>query len=322
MVLSQTERDEKLSALTSEQQEFLLNRVKRGKRTMFARVIARYKGISITESMTAEDLEQLIEDWRFIDFKDAGPDWRDTSDLKCECGRLLRRQYTVENRASGEVLRFGEQHFEEHTGMSPRIVMEVKNGFVGIDYELDELLVKMDNAWGLPFHIPDGFEVPDEYAVPMELGIPLLDRQEKRLRQLVRDFEESQWGFRPLNVQPIRTISTEQFPPSQVGLFNDDEQECSNRRESGPLPTVLSHDQEQFILQSIDEGVESARVICELMVKRGVAQKGRYTTGKPFIYPLVCLFLEHTAGIQCVKINGPEDRWYKRVNTLSKVSID
>lgn len=322
MVLSQTERDEMLSALTGEQQEFLLNHVKRGKRTMFARVIARYKGIAVTENMTAEDLERLIDDWRLIDFQDAGPNWRDTSDLKCECGRLLRRQYTVENRVTGEVLRFGEQHFEEHTGISPRIVMEVKNGFVGIDYELDELLVKMKNAWRLTFDMPDGFEVPEEYTLPMGLGIPLLDRQEKRLYQLIRDFEESKWGFRRLNVQPIRTISTDQILPSRAGLFSDNDQEYSDHSESGPVPTVLSHDQEQFILQCIDEGIESARVICELMVKRGVARKDRYTTGKPFIYPLVCLFLEHTTGIRCVKISGPEDRWYKRVDIHSKVLIE
>ena len=325
VILSQAERDELMLRLTTEQQEFLTDHVKRGKRTMFARVLAHLKGISVHDDISVQDLERLVEDWRLIDFKDAGPKFRETALLKCECGRVLRYQYTVENRQTGQILRFGETHFEEHTGLPPRVVSEIKKGFEGIDYELDELLTKKRDGWELSFVIPKGFNLPDEFAQVFNIEMPLLARQEERLWRRVREYQQSQWmrtlGPTSVDQEPLKpeiwpSGHVHRVLPTQPGLplFPDVEGRDQVSTLTANSPLELSNGQREFVLQCLREGTESVRVICELMIKRGLAREERYSTAKPAVYPLVCLFLEGLRAqdeVQLVKTVGRDDRWYQ-----------
>ncbi|MGR9635250.1 hypothetical protein ACU82A_30120 [Bacillus cereus] len=114
---------------------YLSEFLKRGKRTAFASVLAQQKGDN-----SQEDADHISIQWTLLDFIDAGTI---SDELKCECGRSLRYQYIVKNLSTGKVLKFGKSHFQEHTNIPADIVKEVINGMLQIDYELDEILIKL-----------------------------------------------------------------------------------------------------------------------------------------------------------------------------------
>ncbi|PIB61845.1 hypothetical protein, partial [Pseudomonas sp. 2995-3] len=76
--------------------------------------------------------------------------------------------------------------FEEHTEISSELVRRIKNGFQTIEYEMDDLLVKLNGGWSvndqLPF-IPEDYVFPKDMQIHLDANIPLLDRQIKRLKQ-------------------------------------------------------------------------------------------------------------------------------------------
>lgn len=191
--LSKEERDQLMTSLTESQRTFLNEHIKRGKRTAFARVMAREKGISITEDMTAEEIESHIDDWVLSDFNDAGNGYKTLDEpLKCECGKVLRYQYVVSNKHSGEVKKFGIIHFEEHMGFPPHVIKAIVDDFEAIDYELDDILTKIRNGWQLNLDLPDGFILGEDIIRFISMRLPLLDSQIDRLRRQVRQYYSKQ----------------------------------------------------------------------------------------------------------------------------------
>lgn len=118
--LTQDERDELLQHLDERQRTFINEYLKRGRKTVFANVLAKGKGGDVPD----EDVEQVASQWELIDYIDAGPGWRKKPQLFCECGRPLRYQYVVLNKETSEVKKFGINHFEEHVGIPPHLVKE------------------------------------------------------------------------------------------------------------------------------------------------------------------------------------------------------
>lgn len=118
--LSKRERDNILQTLPDEQQHFLATFLKRGKKTAFANIMAKEKAGHSTNS------EEIAEQWEFVDYIDAGPDWNARSTLYCECGRKLRYQYIVKNLKTEEIKKFGIDHFEEHTGIPGSLANKIK----------------------------------------------------------------------------------------------------------------------------------------------------------------------------------------------------
>ncbi|WP_165995924.1 DUF3895 domain-containing protein [Bacillus sp. Cs-700] len=326
--LTNSERDQLLQDLTFDQQTYLMNILKRGKKTAFANVIAQSKGRMIPNGATDEEIGMLLDDWILDDYLDAGAV---SEDLKCECGRVLRYQYIVRHVKTGEVRRFGINHFEEHTGLPGTIVKEVVQGFTKIDYELDELLLKMQN--GSPtYDIPEGLKLPADIEEPLSLQLPLLDRQEKRLNSLIRIYREEkealQRGSNTLEALDIPTQKKEDLKPKETlpqdelqgsfDLFAEEAQE--------PLPEITSKKPKEtyfvgdlsFTTQEevdgyIQNGTESALMICELLIKEGKVQDKRYSTKKPKIYYAVCTYLDSyvSAGSMSVEPIGREDRIYR-----------
>lgn len=68
----------------------------------------------------------------------------------------------------------------------------------------------------------------------------------------------------------------------------------------------------------IDEGITSARAICERLILEKVEEDGRFITGKPKIYPRICRSLDRMVNMGTLelaeKINGAEDRIYHKVS--------
>ncbi|MCM3619647.1 DUF3895 domain-containing protein [Sutcliffiella horikoshii] len=184
-VLSQKERDELLDLVTETQREYLIMFLKRGKKTQFSNLIANWKASSVED----EEVEVAAASWELIDYIDAGPDWQSDS-LYCACGRQLRRQYKVSNTLTGEVKTFGIQHFQDHTQIEPELVRDIIKGFERIDYELDEVLLKMVDGWTLEAEwlpdIPKDFVFSTDIEEHLNQDIPLLERQVERLRYEIR----------------------------------------------------------------------------------------------------------------------------------------
>lgn len=104
----------------------------------------------------------------------------------------MRYQYVVQNLRTGDIKKFGINHFQEHTGISPQVVKDIILGIEKIDYELDEILVKVAAGWSLVKkglnEIPSDYELPKEIKDHLSLNLPLLDRQFSRLTNLIREF--------------------------------------------------------------------------------------------------------------------------------------
>lgn len=184
-MLTQSERDSLLDTLSEPQKEFIVHFMKRGKRTQFSNLIATWKA----ESKSEEGAEETASNWELVDYIDAGPDWS-ASGLQCECGRKLRRQYIVSNKITGVTHKFGRDHFQDHTNISPELAKSIIKGFDKIDFEMDEILIKIMDGWSLENEwlppIPEDLVFPKDIAEHLENDIPLLERQVNRLRYEVR----------------------------------------------------------------------------------------------------------------------------------------
>lgn len=288
MKLSEDERDLLLSRLNEDQVHFLKEELKRGKRTVFANVIAKQKGLQIPEIATFEDVERMVDSWIMVGYVDAG---YVSSELKCECGRSLRFQYHVINKQSGEEYKFGIDHLELHTGIDARTVAEIRNGFSKIDLELDEILLKLDAGWSLTVEsLPhyDHLVLPHDIQRHLELQLPLLDRQISRIRRLLTEFaRERRQALIDSQVKTIDTPSSKQ--EKELDLFT--------LMDPDPVAPVtggdeLTDEKKQAILSYLEEGVQSARIISELLIKHGKTSDSRFITGSPKIFVEVCWFIE------------------------------
>src|SRR5690625_5000656 len=109
-----------------------------------------------------ERYKETIGEWEITDYKDAGADWRTTSELKCECGRLLRYQYTVINRNTAEILHFGIKHLKLHTSLTDEPIREIQLRLSAVDKSIEEIEERLNEDWVLHMEVPDEVIIPDE----------------------------------------------------------------------------------------------------------------------------------------------------------------
>ncbi|WP_280771742.1 DUF3895 domain-containing protein [Salipaludibacillus daqingensis] len=299
-ILTKDERDSYLNSVTEEQKEFLNHHVRRGKKTIFANLMAKDKGIVLPEDTDSAEIEHLLEGWILIDYIDNGFVNEETP---CECGRPLRYQYIVKHNVTNEIRTFGINHFEEHTGLPAEIVKDIKSGFLKIDYEMDELLLKLQQHWKLedviPF-IPEDFTYPNDIEKHLAANVPLLDRQIHRLKQQIasidrgydiprRDDDEVDETKRNLSHMDRFYEAQE---PDPLNLFSEEEMP-SPKNEKDLQAYVLPNEYRDAVIKYLEEGVTSARVICELLIKNNRAPNDRYYfSERPKIYVPVCFYLD------------------------------
>jgi len=331
--LSREERDKILQTLTNEQQEFLTAFLKRGKKTAFANIMAKEKA---GDSVDGTDIASL---WEFIDYNDAGPDWNSTSTLYCECGRKLRYQYVVRNLETNEIKKFGIAHFEEHTGIPANLANKIKAGLESIDYELDEILLKVSHNWSLSDEgidvIPADIELSKDIRDHLNVDLPLLDRQVRRIKDAIRDIETAkkmesllsevaQLATKPNKRKSIEKEEAIKHPSTlsneKINLMNSsywkEIQGCTDLKENLQLGVIL-------FLNKYKNKEVLASDITESLVKYHGADRDRFSTGKYKIYPYVCMFLEHLVDLDkllFVKKIGQRDRVY--ITNKSEWSID
>jgi len=322
-ILTKEERDDYLKNLAREQKDFLHNHVRRGKKTIFANLMAKDKGIVLPENTDSAEIEHLLEEWVLVDYIDNGFVNQETP---CECGRPLRYQYIVKHNRSNEMRTFGINHFEEHTGLPADIVKNIKSGFQTIDYEMDELLVKLHHHWSLENEfpsIPKDFTFPNDMKKHLDANVPLLNRQIHRLKQHAVSFDI---GFeiprnketekeKVSNFSPLETFY-EAKEPDPINLFSEEEMP-SPKNEKDLQTYVLPNEYRDAVIKYLEEGVSSARVICELLIKNNGAPVDRYTySERPKIYVAVCFYLDLLVTRSRAKHIGArdlDDRYYELV---------
>lgn len=190
--LSQVERNELLLLVTDEQKEYLLNKVKRGRRTIFGNIMVEEK-VQAIKSVDIDllDDERNVEDWDIVDYVDFGPGNRLG---KCACGITLRYMFTVQHKQTNKTITYGKDHLSTFLNLPIKDIEAVMAGLKTIDYELDELLVKIkddDYGYEILSEIPEEIELPKNIKEHVEHHIPLLNRQIRKIeRELNKYYAE------------------------------------------------------------------------------------------------------------------------------------
>jgi len=280
MSLTVEERDILLAQLGVEQQEYLKFRMNRSRRTVFANVMATHKGAVVPSNSSYEEIEVLLEDWIYTGSIDAG---KVTPELKCECGRSLRYQHIVEHKTTGQVLKFGIQHLEEHLGIDAKVVKDIRDGFQAIDYEMDEILEKYSRNWDNYRLLPPGYDkvkLPEDIQEHLALDLPLLNSQLMKIRTLVNAELIAARKDVPVARAKVETVPL--FNPTQdvYDLFN-----VSNN------DSELSSHAKVAIKAYLQSGIGSTRVLCEKLIQDKLISSDRFLTGKPKRYIEVYLYI-------------------------------
>lgn len=315
--LSQQERDVLLNSLNEKQREFITEHLKRGRKTVFANQLAKEKAGPGQEENT-----RIAEQWDLIDYIDAGPNWRENPKYFCECGRSLRYQYVLENKELGQLKKFGMNHFQEHTGISPQLAREIVKGIERIDYEMDEMLIKISNGWTLSDEsineIPSAFVIPDDIQHHLDFDVPLLDRQIIRLKQQMTAYwqeihrqRREKKIYEEKVVEKQRAEKYQKLKEAVIANLTDGKLQWSI------ASTSLNKDLQIGVLTylyRLSEPIFSAKEICKNLVAYHGASSQTFSSGTLRIYPDVCIFLESLKGkgfLEFVEKTGLEDRIYK-----------
>ncbi|WP_191565935.1 DUF3895 domain-containing protein [Metabacillus idriensis] len=307
------ERTEILDSLTEDQRSYLLEQMKRGKRTLFSNEIARSKG---TYRGSDQELDREIQEWEFIELLDGGLGNRP---YRCECGMPLRYQYIVKNTETGEIKKFGKDHFEFHTGIPATIVKDIIKGFAQIDFELDEILYKVVNGWdSMILTLAKEFEIdlPQEIQDHIFLKLPLLDRQISRLSRMV--YKEKQELHKKRQLQQLeemrRSMQTTGMVKTNAPAVNTIPRADPKKISVIPnLRSPLGDKVHQFIIQLIETaGTISVLEVCEEMNEISHDFKGYYDSGKPKAFGYVAMVLDQLVDQGACRLDSKtfEDRWY------------
>lgn len=283
------ERDKRLTELPSIKRDFLINNLKRGKKTAFANVLALQKSEGINNDVSFEEIEKNVE-WVLVDIIDSG---YVNSETLCECGRPLRYQYIVENQKTNQIKKFGIVHFEEHIGFPPHVIKAIKLGFLAIDYELDELLNKIsEKDYGYEYieHLPAGLELPLDILSHKRNDIPLLHRQRDRLKTLLQQFPQVDLKPNTKQLPNGHLLDSQEKHVLHTPTFS--EMTYKAKLNSG----ITDWTQENFAAYSmilVQSGITSVNKICEVLVTEYGANSQRYSTGRYVIFSEVLLSISH-----------------------------
>ncbi len=170
----------------AQQVQFLEDLLAQGRKRAFEQVLNKVK-------TRRDDGRPIVDRWTFIDYKDAGDEWRETSRLYCECGRKLRYQYTLANKQTGVRKSFGLNHLTEHTGIPPVLARQIVKELERLTSEKDEIVQKWTTGWTLQSegitHLPSESHIPEHILKHLRLKMPLLQHQVIQLKKIVQQQE-------------------------------------------------------------------------------------------------------------------------------------
>ncbi|GAB6431314.1 hypothetical protein bcgnr5372_46140 [Bacillus luti] len=314
-LLSELQRERILQSMSDEQRSYIEEHIRLDRRSMFANELADFKS---------------DQQWELIDFIDAG----EISDLKCQCGRRLRRQYIVQNIVTGEIIKLGSTHFEEHTGIPKNIAGQVKKGIHKIQYDLDELLNKFEKqqlSKGLIASCKEfGVDIPESIDELNELDLPILDRHIDRLEKMLLDKAYEQQDFiqkhkediqpkkkskqnKIMNEQDNEDVTDNQ---SHYGDFNLTEMIEKDSISVQVIGGSLSEEAQNEILSYIsgDSLRFTTLEICHYLIKNRYIGNERYSTGRPKAHPYVSMFIESLPFVELNEKSWNDRMYIKRID--------
>lgn len=296
-----TLRDQRLTNITDAQKDFLLNYVTRGKRTVFSNFIAEQKGTLLSEDLSLDEAERHLQDWYLKEIIDSGSVNPDT---RCECGRPLRYQYIVEHQITKKTLKFGINHFERHMGIPATVAADIRNGFTNIDYELDELLAKIEDGVDSTNYFldwPKDLIIPEHVSAHTKANVPLLDRQIQQLRILKERYYTENLGK---SIEQAKVHILSDFPNStsaEPDLFNFDTfDEPKNKpvQFDDVLLQLKENTKEgdfifgDIVYQLVLNGVHGINEISEMLIENFGASDARFLSGRAKIIVNIIKCLE------------------------------
>lgn len=192
--LSQKERNQLLALVTDQQRDFLMNQLKRGRETIFARFMMSEKvhAIIAADDIELKDDEQNVVDWKIINYIDHGFGNRHG---KCACGRSLRYEFTVQHTKSQKTITYGKDHLAQFLNLNVRDIDSVLNNIREIDYELDEILLKIkskDYGYEILEELEGKVEIPKDIQEHVDRNIPLMNKHIRRLERLIHEIEREE----------------------------------------------------------------------------------------------------------------------------------
>lgn len=297
-----------LKHLAENQRKYLLETLKRGKRTVFSNELLKGKG---TYSGSDQELEREIQQWEFIDLLDGGQGNRP---YRCECGMSLRYQYIVKNLETGELKKLGKNHFEFHTGIPSSIVKDIIKGFERIDYELDEILYKIEYGWddsSLTKAKEYKINIPEDIQEHLHLKLPLLDKQLHRLDRLIRERELEHLKKLRDNKGKNKSSMDRTTPIFEVKRAKPKKLSFKPK-----ISSPLGEELHRYIIHLLEiNGTISVLEICKELNTMDHDFKGYFLTGKPKSFPYVSMVMDQLIKQGACKLEKSDldDRWYSVV---------
>lgn len=193
--LSKEERDNLLSLVTEDQKDFLLHKLKRGRQTIFGNFMLSEKvhAIKSADEIELSEEEQDVVDWKIVEYVDHGLGNRLGM---CACGRTLRYEFTVQHTKTKKTITYGKHHLADFLNLNVREIDDVLYELNTIDYELDELLLKIkedDFGYEILDELPNTVELSEDIQEHVKFQVPLLNRQIKRLSKIIEKMAKEKW---------------------------------------------------------------------------------------------------------------------------------
>ena len=181
------ERKELLKLVTEKQREFIEEKLKIGRKTLFMRFMQSEKVsvIKMTDDITLEEIEKQSQDWHIVDYLDYGLGNRAG---KCACGRTLRYEFIIEHAITKKRIHYGKDHLADFLNIDVSDVNAIINGLHEVNYDADELLLKIQNdeyGYEIIDSLSDEAVISTDIQAHLDHNVPLLDRQIKRLLKII-----------------------------------------------------------------------------------------------------------------------------------------
>lgn len=133
-------------------------------------------------------------DWILVDYFDSGKGKRLG---KCECGRTLRKQYTVQHVQTGEKKNLGIVHLKEQMNITDAEVNKIKAGVNSTFKEIEEIEQTPKNN-DSQHEIDDFVRFADEtellilnrWLLQLQLGFSLSRRQQEELTLILKELKQ------------------------------------------------------------------------------------------------------------------------------------
>lgn len=269
--------------------------------------ISKYKKFKRMEAFqkALSEYRDTIGEWEITNFKDAGPNWRQSSNLNCDCGRLLRYQYTVTNKTTLKIHRFGITHLKAETGFSDQTVNAINRNLNNVEREIEEVEHRLVDNWTFNVKIPKSIVLPSELQRLFDEDIPLSSEDESWLVDLIRQAQQKEWEKKRLENQKNRISDLQHSEKTESPHY----QRSGQRKNS----FELQDNEKDFINLLLQNGMGSADAIAEELHKH-IKYQERYITGRSKLYPLCVFYLEELVDeskVNLVQNLGTIDRLYE-----------